>query len=184
MKIIVGLGNPGEKYLKTRHNFGFMAIDRFAWQLETACNQKKFHSLFCKEIIEGEEVVLLKPQTFMNMSGVAVQEALAFYKCALQDLMVVGDDLDLPLGKIRIRRNGGFGGHRGLESIANSLGTMDFPRLRMGIGRSASGNISNYVLYPFSEDEELVVQEVIEKVCRVLKTWIFEGIETCMNQFN
>lgn len=120
----------------------------------------------------------------MNMSGVAVQEALAFYKCALQDLMVVGDDLDLPLGKIRIRRNGGFGGHRGLESIANSLGTMGFPRLRMGIGRSASGNVSNYVLYPFSEDEELVVQEVIEKVCRVLKTWIFEGIEICMNQFN
>lgn len=184
MKIIVGLGNPGEKYLKTRHNFGFMVIDRLAGHFETACSQKKFQSLFTKKTVEKEDVVLIKPQTFMNVSGIAVKEAVAFYKCALQELMVVCDDLDLHLGKIRLRRSGGCGGHRGLESIANSLGTTDFPRLRIGIGRPLSGEASNYVLSPFSGDEESEVQESVEKACQGLKTWIFEGIEACMNKFN
>ncbi|TVM04089.1 MAG: aminoacyl-tRNA hydrolase [Candidatus Brocadia sp. WS118] len=184
MKIIVGLGNPGEKYLKTRHNFGFMVIDRLAWQLETGCCQRKFQSFFCKKTVGTEEVALLKPQTFMNVSGVAVKEALALYKCTLQELMVVCDDLDLPLGKIRVRRNGGCGGHRGLESIANLLGTTDFPRLRIGIGRPLAGEPGKYVLSPFSGDEESGAQESVEKACQVLKTWIFEGIEACMNKFN
>ncbi|KAB2834668.1 MAG: aminoacyl-tRNA hydrolase [Candidatus Brocadia sp.] len=184
MKILVGLGNPGEKYLKTRHNFGFMVIDRLAWHLETECSQKKFQSFFGKKTVEAEEVVLIKPQTFMNMSGVAVKEAVAFYKCALQELMIVCDDLDLPLGKIRLRRNGGCGGHRGLESIANSLGTSEFPRLKIGIGRPLTREASNYVLSPFSGDEESEAQESVEKACQVLKTWIFEGIEACMNKFN
>ncbi len=184
MKILVGLGNPGEKYLKTRHNFGFMVIDRLAWHLETECSQKKFQSFFGKKTVEAEEVVLIKPQTFMNVSGVAVKEAVAFYKCALQELMIVCDDLDLPLGKIRLRRNGGCGGHRGLESIANSLGTTEFPRLKIGIGRPLTREASNYVLSPFSGDEESEAQESVEKACQVLKTWIFEGIEACMNKFN
>lgn len=184
MKILVGLGNPGEKYLKTRHNFGFMVIDRLAWHLETECSQKKFQSFFGKKTVEAEEVVLIKPQTFMNVSGVAVKEAVAFYKCALQELMIVCDDLDLPLGKIRLRRNGGCGGHRGLESIANSLGTSEFPRLKIGIGRPLTREASNYVLSPFSGDEESEAQESVEKACQVLKTWIFEGIEACMNKFN
>ena len=184
MKIIVGLGNPGERYLKTRHNFGFMVIDRFAWYLETECRQKNFHSLFCKKAMQGEEIILLKPQTFMNMSGGAVKEAFAFYKFALHDLMVVCDDLDLPVGKIRVKRDGGSGGHRGLESIALSLGDPGFSRLRIGIGRPPAGNTSNYVLSPFSRDEESAVHEAIEKACLVLKSWIFEGVETCMNKFN
>ena len=184
MKIIVGLGNPGERYVKTRHNFGFMVIDRFAWHLEIECRQKKFQSFFCKKAIDAEEIILLKPQTFMNMSGGAVKEALAFYKCALHNLMVVCDDLDLPLGKIRVKRNGGSGGHRGLESIAFSLGDSGFSRLRIGIGRPPAGDSSNYVLSPFSGEEESAVHEATEKGCSVLKSWIFEGIETCMNKFN
>mgnify|MGYP003487737948 CR=1 FL=1 len=184
MKIIAGLGNPGERYLKTRHNFGFMVIDRFAWHLETECSQNKFQSFFCKKAIEKEEIILLKPQTFMNMSGRAVKEAFAFYKCELHDLMVVCDDLDLPPGKIRVKRNGGSGGHRGLESIALSLGDSGFSRLRIGIGRPPAGDSSSYVLSPFSGDEESVVHEATEKACQVLKTWIFEGVETCMNKFN
>ncbi|MDO8142661.1 MAG: aminoacyl-tRNA hydrolase, partial [Candidatus Brocadiales bacterium] len=107
MKIIVGLGNPGEKYLKTRHNLGFMVIDRLAQQLEMEYTQKKFQSLFCKKSVEQEEIVLLKPQTFMNLSGIAVKEAVDMYKCSLQDLVVICDDLDIPSGKIRIRRSGG-----------------------------------------------------------------------------
>lgn len=184
MKILTGLGNPGERYGKTRHNVGFMVIDRLAWHLETECGQKKFQSFFCKKTVAGEEILLLKPQTFMNMSGVAVKEAFDFYKCAMHDLMVVCDDLDLPLGKIRIKRNGGSGGHRGLKSLALSLGDSGFPRLRIGIGRPPTGDSSNYVLSPFSGDEESIVHEVIERACLALKTWICEGVETCMNKFN
>jgi PTH1 family peptidyl-tRNA hydrolase len=184
MKIIVGLGNPGEKYVKTRHNFGFMVIDRLAQQLEMGCNQKKFRSFFCKKTVEQEEIILLKPQTFMNMSGVAVREAVDMYKCALHDLMVVCDDLDLPLGKIRIRRTGGCGGHRGLESIAASLGSTSFSRLRVGIGRPAVGDTRDYVLSVFSKEEEAIVAEITEKACQALKVWVFEGIDACMNKFN
>ena len=185
MKIIVGLGNPGKKYLKTRHNWGFMVIDRLAQQLEMEYTQKKFQSLFCKKYVDQEEVILLKPQTFMNLSGVAVKEAVDMYKCSLQDLMVICDDLDMPLGKIRIRRSGGCGGHRGLESIADSLGSTDFSRLRIGIGRPpADGDPSDYVLSPFSKEEEHMKEEAIENAYQALKTWIFEGIEACMNKFN
>ncbi|MEP9410626.1 MAG: aminoacyl-tRNA hydrolase [Candidatus Brocadia sp.] len=184
MKIIVGLGNPGEKYLKTRHNFGFMVIDRLAQQLEIECSQKKFQSFFCKKSVGDEEIILLKPQTFMNLSGVAVREVADMYKCALQNLMVVCDDLDLPLGRIRIRRSSGCGGHRGLESIASSLGSTGFPRLKIGIGRPAAGDPGDYVLSAFSREEEVIATEAIEKACNALKTWIFEGIDACMNKFN
>ena len=184
MKIIAGLGNPGERYLKTRHNFGFMVIYRFARQLETGCDQKKFQSFFCKKTVEGEDVILLKPQTFMNLSGGAVKEAADMYKCALQNIMVVCDDLDLPLGKIRMRRSGGCGGHRGLESIAACLGSTGFARLRIGIGRPATGDPGMYVLSPFSREEEGITTEVIERACQALKTWIFHGIEACMNVYN
>lgn len=184
MKIIIGLGNPGEKYLKTRHNLGFVVVDRFAQQLEIECNQKKFKSLFCKMLVEREEVILLKPQTFMNLSGVAVKEAVDMYKCALEDIIVICDDLDLSLGTIRIRRNGGCGGHRGLESIASCLGSTGFSRLRVGIGRPAIGDTSDYVLSVFSKEDEGVIMEASEKARQVLETWISEGIEVCMNRFN
>ncbi|HHT9136847.1 MAG TPA: aminoacyl-tRNA hydrolase [Candidatus Wunengus sp. YC60] len=184
MKIIVGLGNPGEKYLKTRHNLGFMVIDRLAQQLEMECSRKKFQSLFCKKSVEQEKIVLLKPQTFMNLSGIAVKEAVDMYKCSLQDLVVICDDLDMPPGKIRIRRSGGCGGHRGLESIADRLGSTDFSRLRVGIGRPANGDPSDYVLSAFSKEEELLKEEAIEDACQALKTWMFEGVEACMNKFN
>lgn len=184
MRIIVGLGNPGEKYSKTRHNFGFMVIDRFAQQIDTECNQKKFQSFFCKTTKEQEEIILLKPQTFMNLSGAAVKEVVDMYRCELQNLIVVCDDLDLPLGKIRIKRSGGYGGHRGIESIGTYLGSTNFSRLRIGIGRPAVGDPRNYVLSTFSKEEESIVIKVIEKACQALRVWTFEGIEVCMNKFN
>lgn len=184
MKIIVGLGNPGEKYLKTRHNVGFMVVDRFAQQLEVDCTQRKFQSLFCKKSVEQEDVVLLKPQTYMNLSGVAVKEVMDMYKCPIQDIMVVCDDLDMSLGKIRIRRNGGCGGHRGLKSIAERLGSTDFARLKIGIGRPMNGDPSDYVLSAFTAEEDQVKAEVIDNACQALKTWMFEGVEACMNKFN
>lgn len=184
MKIIVGMGNPGEKYLNTRHNFGFMVIDRLAQQLGMECSKNKFQSFFCKKTMEQEEIILLKPQTFMNLSRIAVREAVDMYKCALQNLMIVCDDLDLPVGKIRIRRSGGCGGHRGLESIAACLGSTAFSRLRGGIGRPAIGGPRDHVLSAFSKEEDVLVLEAIEKACQALKAWIFEGIEACMNKFN
>lgn len=184
MRIIVGLGNPGEKYSRTRHNFGFMVIDRFAQQIGSECNQKKFQSLFCKVTKGQEEIILLKPQTFMNLSGIAVKEVVDMYQCQLQNLMVIYDDLDLPLGKIRIKREGGYGGHRGIESLGTYLGSADFSRLRVGIGRPAAGNPRDYVLSAFSKEEEPIVTKVIEKASQALTTWISEGIEVCMNKFN
>lgn len=184
MKIIVGLGNPGEKYVKTRHNMGFMVIDRLAQQLEMGCNQRKFQSLFCKKPVRQEDVVLLKPQTFMNLSGIAVKEAVDMYKCPVHDVLVVCDDLDMPPGKLRIRRSGGCGGHRGLESVADRLGSTDFSRLRVGVGRPENGDPGDYVLSAFSKEEECLKEEAIEDACRALKTWMLEGIEACMNKFN
>lgn len=184
MKIIVGLGNPGVKYLKTRHNLGFMVADRFAQKFDMDCSQRKFQSLFGKGVLDGEGVIILKPQTFMNLSGLAVKEVVEMYKCALQDIVVVCDDLDLSLGKLRIRRSGGCGGHRGLESIGKCLGSTEFPRLRIGIGRPMVGDSSDYVLSVFSQEEEVVTREVVEKACCALNVWTREGIEACMNKFN
>ncbi|MBM4054770.1 MAG: aminoacyl-tRNA hydrolase [Planctomycetes bacterium] len=184
MKLIVGLGNPGEKYVKTRHNLGFMVINKLSQQLEMECSQNKFQSLFCKKKVEQEEIILLKPQTFMNLSGAAVKEAASMYKCQVQDIMVVCDDLDLPLGKLRIRRTGGCGGHRGLESVAAYLGTTDFSRLRIGIGRPKSNDTSSFVLSMFSEEEDGVIAESLEDACQALKTWIYDGMESCMNKYN
>lgn len=183
MKILVGLGNPGQKYCNTRHNVGFMVIDRFAQQFEMECAQKKFQSLFCKKTVK-EELVLLKPQTFMNLSGVAVKEVVDMYKCSPQDVIAVCDDLDLPPGKLRVRRNGGSGGHRGVESIAARLGTQNFSRLKIGIGRPAVGESRDYVLSAFLKQEEPLISEAIEKACLALQAWIFEGVDVCMNTFN
>lgn len=184
MKIIVGLGNPGEKYFKTRHNVGFMVIDHFSLQLEMGYAQKKFHSLFYKKSVAQEELVLINPQTFMNLSGSAVKEVVDMYKVSLQDIMVVCDDLDLPLGKLRVRRSGGSGGHRGVESLIACLGSGDFSRLRVGIGRPVAGDASDYVLSRFSGEEYPVVNETLDKACLALKVWIFDGVEVCMNTFN
>lgn len=184
MKIIVGLGNPGEKYFKTRHNVGFMVIDHFSLQLEMGSAQKKFHSLFYKKSVAQEELVLIKPQTFMNLSGSAVKEVVDMYKVSLQDIMVVCDDLDLPFGKLRVRRSGGSGGHRGVESLIACLGSGDFSRLRVGIGRPVAGDAGDYVLSRFSGEEYPVVNETLDKACLALKVWISDGVEVCMNTFN
>ncbi|MGQ3684909.1 MAG: aminoacyl-tRNA hydrolase [Candidatus Loosdrechtia sp.] len=185
MKIIVGLGNPGEKYLKTRHNVGFMVIDQFALQLGIDCNIMKFQSFIGKGTADNEGILLVKPQTYMNKSGIAVREVVNMYTSSLQDILVVCDDLDLPFGKIRVRRSGGSGGHRGLESIAASLGSKNFPRLRVGIGKSlVAGDTANYVLSLFSREEEAILIKAVGRACQAVKTWIAEGINVCMNTFN
>ena len=185
MKLIVGLGNPGERYGLTRHNVGFMVVDAMARAAGVADpGRKRFHSLIMTYHAGGHQVVLAKPQTFMNDSGVAVGEIVRFYDLPLADCLVVCDTLDLPVGKLRIRRQGSCGGQRGLQSIESHLGTEAFPRLRVGIGRSQKQDAVDYVLARFKPAEREAIEEATIDATRALDVWVHRGIDACMNEFN
>lgn len=186
MKCIVGLGNPGNKYEKTRHNVGFMVIDelvkRHHWQL----NKKKFKGIYALESLAGEKVLLLKPQTYMNLSGESISAIMKYYQIELEDLLVIYDDLDLPAGKIRLRTKGGHGGHNGVRNTIDHLGTKDFKRIRIGIGRPETNiPIMDYVLGNFSKEEEVAVKGSIEKSADACEAWI-RGTDflEVMNEYN
>lgn len=183
LRIIVGLGNPGKKYISTRHNIGFMTIDRLAEQCEIACNKKKFEAIIGEGFIGEKKILISKPQTYVNLSGVSVGKIVAYYGCPLNRIMVVCDDLNLPVGKIRIREKGSSGGHNGLESIAHYVGS-EFPRLRIGIGQPVVKDAKEYVLTHFTEDEKEIINQAIDKACHAIDTWVTTGIESCMNVFN
>lgn len=185
MKAIFGLGNPGEEYKATRHNLGRMLVERLArrWGASSALGRREFSLLLAR--FEGEEVGLVFPRTFMNLSGVAVK---AFRDCTgirLEDMLVACDDANLPLGRIRLRRGGGDGGHKGLRSVIDFLGTEKFPRLRMGIGRPPEGcDMVEFVLSPFCSEEWPVVEEMLERACGAVEEWIRSGIEKAMSLYN
>lgn len=183
MLLIVGLGNPGREYERTRHNAGFMLVDLLAAEFDIKLD-KKGKGVWGKGRIAGEDVVLLKPQTFMNLSGEAVAEARAFYKVPAGSVIIAYDDCDLPLGKLRIRQDGGSGGHRGVNSIITHLGSKDFPRIRLGIGRPAFGDIVGYVLTPFSKEEQSAVGEMLCRGKEAVEVLITGGIDQAMNRFN
>lgn len=173
MWLVVGLGNPGPEYAETRHNIGFMVIDQLAsaWQLEL--KKRKFSSLYAYS--SEKDTYLVKPQTFMNRSGLAVKKWVNSLKLPLSNFLVVLDDLDLPFGEVRLRLKGGSAGHHGLESIIKELKKSDFPRLRLGIGRpKKKGLEANYVLSPFRKSEKLALAEMIEKSSRVIENLISE----------
>lgn len=179
VKIIVGLGNPGKEYEKTRHNVGFMLADllRENFKFPDWKERKKFSSHISEGTVADEKILLAKPQTFMNLSGEAVQKLVQFYHCPQNDLWVVYDDVDLPLGEIRIRKEGSAGTHKGMKSIIEHLGKTDFPRCRIGIesrGESAPAKqgISSFVLEPFNKEEFTVLQESLKKALRELKNTI------------
>ena len=188
MKIIVGLGNPLLKYKFTRHNLGFMALDRIAEENGIEIKKRKFNSIVGEGSVSGREVVLAKPITYMNRSGESVARFIEWYKIPLTELMVICDDINLKVGTIRIRRKGSFGGHRGMESIIDSLGTELFPRTRIGISpsnaESLNRDLSSYVLKPFTKKEEGIIHSVIDKACEACLLWINEGIDAAMNRFN
>lgn len=185
MKIIVGLGNPGRKYERTRHNAGFMAIDELAGLLRVELKQEKHHALICRARVGPEEAVLAKPQTYMNESGRAVAAILRAAYSAVSDLIVLHDELDLPLGAVKIKTGGGHGGHNGLRSIIESLGTADFIRIRIGIGRPAPGvDPADYVLSPFLSGERQVLPEVTARATEAVKAIVLEGPARAMNIFN
>jgi len=187
LRLIVGLGNPGRHYARTRHNAGFVAVERLAERWGAAWRrQSKFLARMAVVDRDGKRLVLCEPETFMNASGEAVRAVADFYKAPTNGLLVVIDDADLPLGEIRLRARGSSGGHHGLESIEQHLGTREFARLRIGIGRGQTvfREITGHVLAEFSRAERELMDKVVTRVCEQIECWIDEGISQAMNRFN
>ncbi len=185
MYIIVGLGNPGSKYEFTRHNMGFLILDRFAKEHGININMKKHKALIGKGTVHGEKVLLMKPQTYMNLSGDAVADALNFYKEDVENIIVVYDDVDLITGLIRIRERGSAGGHNGIKNIIARIGTNEFKRVRAGVGlKPPFMDLADYVLQNFAKDDLEQVKEGIEKSSAALDEILSSGMVKAMNKFN
>ena len=182
--VIAGLGNPGSKYQWTRHNAGFLFLDRIAHLEGLSITRKQFGGLTAEWERKGKRLVLLKPQTFMNLSGRSVMPALQFYKLKPEQLIVIHDEIDLPLGIARLKQGGGHGGQNGLRSIIEQLGKGDFTRLRLGIGRPPHGDVSNYVLGNFAPIEMDVFARVLDGALDMLETALDEGLPKAMSLFN
>ena len=184
--LIVGLGNPGAEYAQTRHNAGFLLVEKLAgkWKADWS-NERKFVSRMAKAEHNGKKFLLCEPQTFMNLSGESVGALVSFYQLPLVKILVAVDDADLPLGEIRLRKSGSSGGHHGLESIEQHLASREFARLRIGIGRKdSSRQIANYVLGKFEKSESGLLEKVLERAADQVETWSGAGIEKAMSQFN
>ena len=185
MKLIVGLGNPGKDYADTRHNIGFRCINKLAKIHGISLSQRGSKAQFGVGEVEGDKVVLAKPRTFMNLSGRSVKLLLQRFKAAPADIVVIHDDLDLPAGRVRLYSNGGSGGHKGIQSVAAVLGSRDFLRIRIGIGRPASDlDPVDYVLSDFSPSEMAVMEDAIVCVGEAVPCLLEKGLEAAMNEFN
>jgi len=181
MKLIIGLGNPGKEYENTRHNIGFMIIDNY---LKNSTWQNKFNSLYTTEVINNEKVIFIKPQTYMNLSGNSVIEFVNFYKIDSKDILVIQDDLDLPFGKIRIKINSSAGGHNGIKSIIDRLGTNTFARLKIGISHNTNGDSKDYVLGKFSNEELKTINALYSMTKSIIEDFIKDDIKKVMNDYN
>jgi peptidyl-tRNA hydrolase, PTH1 family len=185
VKMIAGLGNPGAKYRLNRHNMGFLVLDRLAETNGIAIGQRIFEACIGKGFIAGQPVLLAKPQTFMNLSGIAVRKLFDYFRIDLQDLIIVHDDLDLPFETVRAKAGGGAGGHKGLISISDHLGTQDFKRVRLGIGKPERREmVESYVLSPFSPDEMARLPDVIMKSVEILTEMLSSGIQSAMSMYH
>ncbi len=185
MKVVIGLGNPGKKYEDTRHNVGFMAIDKISEKWSIPVQQQKFRALVGEGRINGERALLVKPQTYMNLSGESVADVLRFYKLTPADILVIYDDLDLPTGKLRLREKGSAGGHNGIKSIIQHTGTQVFNRIKIGIDRPQPGrSVSDYVLSPFSAMDRTVIAQAVEAAADAAAMWMEEDFDKVMNRFN
>ncbi|TYP51664.1 aminoacyl-tRNA hydrolase [Thermosediminibacter litoriperuensis] len=183
MFLIVGLGNPGSEYEETRHNVGFMVLDRLAAELGIKVDRIKFKGLFGEGVYEGEKLLLLKPMTYMNLSGQSVIEAMKFYKIPPENLVVIYDDMDLPVGRLRIRGSGSSGGHKGMESIIYLIASDGFPRIRIGIGRPP-GDVVDHVLGRFEPGERKKIETVIGAAVEAALTIVRHGVQEAMNRYN
>lgn len=185
MKFIIGLGNPTAQYIGTRHNIGFDAVTRLADDHNISVTEKKHKALCGKGMIGGEKVILLKPQTYMNLSGESVREVLDFYKADSTDIIVCYDDVSLAPGQLRIREKGSAGGHNGIKSIIAHLGTEQFARVRIGVGEKPAGwDLADYVLGRFSAEEEPVMREALADAARACELFVMDELPAAMNLFN
>ena len=185
MYIIAGLGNPTREYEKTRHNVGFDTIDVLADKLNTSVDEKKFKGLYGRGIIAGEKVILLKPQTFMNLSGESVREAADFYKVDPEHIIVIYDDISLDVGQLRIRKKGSAGGHNGIKNIIAHLGTQEFPRVRIGVGeKPARMDLADYVLGRFLKEEQDTMKQAFENAAGAAAAIVTQGADAAMNLYN
>jgi PTH1 family peptidyl-tRNA hydrolase len=185
VKLIVGLGNPGLKYRRTRHNLGFMVVEALAEQRGLRFRRGKFRGMEAAGQIGKEQVLLVKPLTYMNASGECVGGLVRYYQCDLQEVLVIFDDIALDLGKLRLRRGGSAGGHNGVESILKHLHSEEFPRLRLGVGKPPEWmDMMSYVLSPFPRGEAKLVRETVDRATLAIETWLYHGIDEAMNRFN
>lgn len=184
MKVVVGLGNPGSRYHKTRHNVGFEVIDQLAQSPRAGRFHTRFQGLIAELPEDNEKVLLVKPETFMNLSGRCVRQVLDFYQVPVSALMVVCDDINLPLGKLRIRSQGTHGGHNGLRDIQAHLGTTEYPRLRIGVDAPRGDDAVDHVLGRFRATELAVIDDAVQKSVQAVLVWVHQGLDVCMNQFN
>ena len=183
MYIIAGLGNPGSKYAHTRHNVGFDTVEYLADYYGIDIETKKFQALVGQGVIEGNKVLLVKPQTYMNLSGEAVGEAARFYKIPADHVIVISDDISLPLGKLRVRGNGSAGGHNGLKNIIAHLGTDAFPRVKVGVG-APEHDIVDWVIGPFTANERKVIDGVLDRALGAAECIITDGVSAAQNRYN
>ena len=184
--LIVGLGNPDRKYEHTRHNSGFLCVDRLAEQEHFSLDRLKYKALFADVRIDGHRCILLKPQTYMNLSGEAVREAAAFYKIPPEHILVIFDDISLDVGKLRIRRKGSHGGHNGIKSIVNCIGSSDFPRIKIGVGKKPHPDydLADWVLSSFTKQETPLLSEALDNACAAIRLILDGKVDTAMNRYN
>ena len=185
MYLIVGLGNPEEEYARTRHNMGFDVVNQIAQKQHIEMNKKKFHSIYGTGEIEGEKVILLKPQTYMNESGKAIRECMQFFKLRLKDLIVIFDDLDIEPGTIKIRKKGGAGTHNGMKSVVEEVQSENFTRIRIGIGMPTfKHDLLNYILTRIPDNEYKVLETAIQEAALATEDIIQHGVDNAMNKYN
>lgn len=187
MKLIVGLGNPGKEYEKTRHNSGFMAMDALAAKLNAGFTTSKWNALTANVMIEGQKVVLMKPLTYMNESGSAVSQAVSFYHIDPEDILIMHDDMDLPTGSLRIRKNGSAGGQKGMKSIIDCLSTTQIARIRIGVGHSVRGDhdkVPDWVLSPVPKAEQDLWNTALKAAGEAAYAWVYEPLDQVMNTYN
>lgn len=185
MILVAGLGNPGEEYSSSRHNVGFIVVDEIAKRLGISLKKKGFRSLFAEALLEEKKIILLKPQTYMNLSGDAVSDAVEFFKISLKDIIVVHDEIDLPLGSMKIKTGGGSAGHKGVRSIVNCLGDSGFVRVRVGVGKPLQkSEVIGHVLSGFGKEEKRIMEDMVVRAADAVLEIILRGLESAMNKFN
>ena len=184
MKLVVGLGNSGVEYEKTRHNIGFMVIDKVADNLGIKVNKKKYGGLYGEAIYKGEKVLLMKPQEYINLSGNVIKKYVDYFKVEIKDLLIISDDLDMELGLIKLKGKGGTGGHKGLINIELNLHTKEYQRLKIGIGKAKEKKASDYVLAKFKKKEQLVIENTLAIACDIVLDFLKDDFLKLMNKYN